>query len=58
MNIYTKMIMERFGLNKTIALKIQKKMECSSLDFSECSDEEFNQYADKAYFDIIGKFLN
>lgn len=58
MNIYTKMIIEKYWVNETIALKIQALMEKSDLDFSECTKEMFYKYSDKAYNYIIWKFFD
>lgn len=43
MNIYTKMIADQLGIDMLLAYRIQERMECSDLDFSECTKNEFKR---------------
>ena len=42
MNYVTREIMEKCKVDADTALKIQYEMDCSGLDYSECSQRAFN----------------
>jgi hypothetical protein len=53
MNCYTKMIMDYLKISASLALKVQYKMECSDIDFSESSDRALKKAAKEAYDELI-----
>ena len=50
MNIYTKQIAKLLDISLELAIKVQDKMQ---IDFSECTDREFNQEAKFIYSTML-----
>jgi hypothetical protein len=57
MNKVTEDIMNRYGIPKWYAIMVQKKMETSWLDFSECSKEEYDIAMWAAYQKAILNYI-
>ena len=49
MNMYTRQIAELLKIDLEIAKEVQYEMMCSGLDFSECSNREFNKMARECF---------
>lgn len=53
MNYVTREIMAKCKVSAELALKIQNEMGCMGLDFSECSQRQFNAFMKQAYQTIM-----
>ena len=49
MNMYTRQIAELLKIDLEIAKEVQYEMMCLDLDFSECSNREFNKMARECF---------
>lgn len=54
MNMYTKLIMEWLHVDVATAMKIQDRMGCNGVDFSESSDRILKKAAKEAYAELQG----
>lgn len=45
-------IMKRLGVTQEIAEQVLEEMEMSGLDFSECTQREFNMAMNEAYYEV------
>ena len=52
MNGYTQEIANLLGIDVQVAVKVQDRMEYNGIDYSECTQDEFNEYAFEAAEDL------
>lgn len=55
MNYVTREIMAKCKVSAELALKIQNEMGCMGLDFSECSQRQFNACMKECYQIVMQK---
>lgn len=55
MNKVTKDIMSLLSVDADTALRVQDVMECAGIDFSECTQREFDDAAISAFADVLAE---
>ena len=55
MNCYTRQIVALLNISLEKAETVQYEMDCSGIDYSECSTRKFNNEASLAYFRLVNE---